>query len=103
MPDLAGRFARAKQRRQRRSVFGADGTAIPIEYRAAPILRGGELQGAICSFVDITARKWFEGRQALLLRLAALQRETDDPATMMRAAWKPSVGISASTAPASSI
>ena len=45
--------------------FRADGTAIPIEYRAAPILRGGELQGAICSFVDITARKWFEGRQAL--------------------------------------
>ncbi|MDQ2894006.1 MAG: PAS domain S-box protein, partial [Pseudomonadota bacterium] len=37
--------------------FRLDGTAFPVEYRAEPIVREGELQGAICTFYDITERK----------------------------------------------
>jgi PAS domain S-box-containing protein len=36
--------------------FRADGTSFPVEYRAAPIIRDGELMGAICTFADITER-----------------------------------------------
>ncbi|MHB8287181.1 MAG: ATP-binding protein, partial [Caulobacteraceae bacterium] len=47
--------------------FRRDGSSFPVEYRAHPILREGRLQGAICTFVDITERK----RNELALREAA--------------------------------
>ncbi|WP_435006978.1 PAS domain S-box protein [Tundrisphaera lichenicola] len=34
----------------------ADGTSIPVEYRAHPIRRGGESLGAVVTFVDIAPR-----------------------------------------------
>ncbi len=37
--------------------FRLDGTAFPVEYRAEPILRDGVLQGAICTFSDVTERR----------------------------------------------
>ena len=37
--------------------FRLDGKSFPVEYRVAPITRAGELQGAICTFVDITERR----------------------------------------------
>ncbi len=37
--------------------FRKDGNRIPVEYRTAPIIVDGVLQGAICTFVDITQRK----------------------------------------------
>ena len=37
--------------------FRKDGSRIPVEYRTAPIVVNGVLQGAICTFVDITQRK----------------------------------------------
>ncbi len=37
--------------------FRKDGSRIPVEYRTAPIIVNGILQGAICTFVDITKRK----------------------------------------------
>ncbi len=36
--------------------FRLDGSSFPVEYWAYPILRDGELAGAICSFFDITER-----------------------------------------------
>ena len=37
--------------------FRLDGTSFPVEYRAEPIWRDGVLQGAICTFIDITDRR----------------------------------------------
>ena len=37
--------------------FRLDGTSFPVEYRAEPMISDGELQGAICTFNDITSRK----------------------------------------------
>ena len=48
--------------------FRADGQAFPVEYWVRPILRNGELVGAVCSFVDISERRLAEERQGLLLR-----------------------------------
>jgi PAS domain S-box-containing protein len=36
--------------------FRKDGSSFPVEYRAQPIYLDGVLQGAICTFVDITER-----------------------------------------------
>ena len=36
--------------------YRLDGSALPVEYWARPILRDGELQGAICNFLDVTER-----------------------------------------------
>ncbi len=47
--------------------FCPDGTSFPVDYRAHPVVREGELQGAICTFVDVTERK----RGELALREAA--------------------------------
>lgn len=48
--------------------FTADGIAIPVEYRAAPIFEQGALKGAICTFVDISERRRIEEQRDLLLR-----------------------------------
>lgn len=37
--------------------FRADGTPFPVEYRALPVWQDGELQGAVCTFVDVTERR----------------------------------------------
>ncbi len=34
-----------------------DGTAFPVEYSSHPIVDGGEVRGAVVTFVDITERK----------------------------------------------
>jgi diguanylate cyclase (GGDEF)-like protein/PAS domain S-box-containing protein len=41
-----------------------DGTAIPVEYWAQPIIIDGVLTGAVATFVDITERKRIEARLA---------------------------------------
>jgi PAS domain S-box-containing protein len=48
--------------------FCADGTPLPVEYRAAPIFEQGELKGAICTFVDVSERRRVEEQRDLLLR-----------------------------------
>jgi two-component system CheB/CheR fusion protein len=45
-----------------------DGTGFPVEYWLRPMLRDGKLQGAVCTFVDVTERRHAEEQQALLLR-----------------------------------
>ena len=36
--------------------FRVDGSSFPVEYRAEPIFRNGVLEGAICTFSDISER-----------------------------------------------
>ncbi len=43
--------------------YRLDGTAFPVEYWVRPIVRDGTLQGAVCTFIDISARK--QAEQAL--------------------------------------
>jgi PAS domain S-box-containing protein len=51
--------------------FRVDGTGFPVEYRARPVWRDGQLQGAVCTFVDLTERRRTE--QALRESEAHLQ------------------------------
>lgn len=44
--------------------FKADGTAIPVEFRAEPILEDGLVVGAVVTFSDITERKSYESKLA---------------------------------------
>ena len=37
--------------------FRLDGTPVPVEYWGTPILKDGQVQGLICTFLDITERK----------------------------------------------
>ncbi len=46
--------------------YRADGTSFPVEYWVRPIIREGRIEGAACTFVDITERKQAEARQQLL-------------------------------------
>ena len=48
--------------------FRLDGSSFPIEYWVSEITRDGELQGAVCTFVDITERRRSQQQQKLLLR-----------------------------------
>jgi PAS domain S-box-containing protein len=48
--------------------FRTDGSSFPVEYWARPIVRDGNIEGAVCTFVDLTERKNFEARQDLLNR-----------------------------------
>jgi PAS domain S-box-containing protein len=50
-----------------------DGTRLPVEYSAAPLLADGVLKGAVVTFVDITKRRAFDSdaeHQAAELRAA---------------------------------
>ncbi len=42
----------------------ADGSSFPVEYWSRPIVRAGEIVGAVVSFVDITQRKQAEAELA---------------------------------------
>jgi PAS domain S-box-containing protein len=48
-----------------------DGGGLPVEYGATPMLKDGELIGAVISFMDITARKQAEAE--LLIQHSALE------------------------------
>ena len=37
--------------------FRVDGTGFPVEYRARPVWKDGQLAGAVCTFVDLTERR----------------------------------------------
>ncbi|MEO6715885.1 MAG: chemotaxis protein CheB [Novosphingobium sp.] len=48
--------------------FRVDGSSIPVEYWTRPIIHGGELKGAVCTFVDVTERRRADDQQSLLLK-----------------------------------
>ena len=37
--------------------YKLDGTAMPVEYRVSPIVRGGRHEGAICTFLDLSDKR----------------------------------------------
>lgn len=57
--------------------FRQDGSSLPVEYRVAPLYRDGVLQGAICTFTDISERARGEAQQAYLLDLSDHLQDTD--------------------------
>ena len=48
--------------------YRLDGSSFPVEYWVSPIVRDGTLQGAVCTFSDITERRKSQEQQSLLLR-----------------------------------
>ncbi len=48
--------------------FRLDGTSFPVEYWVNPILRDGKLQGAVCTFIDITERRRAQEQQGMLVQ-----------------------------------
>ena len=57
--------------------FRQDGSSLPVEYRVAPLYRDGVLQGAICTFTDITERARGEAQQTYLLDLSDHLQDTE--------------------------
>ncbi len=47
-----------------------DGTGLPVEYGATPIMKEGEITGAVISFTDITQRKQAETELRLAMQKA---------------------------------
>ena len=56
--------------------FRLDGTSFPVEYRVQPIRRDGALQGALCTFVDVTERRRAEQALADKTRTLATLNHT---------------------------
>ncbi len=55
--------------------WSKEGTAIPVEYRSTPVLRDGQVSGAVITFSNISARKQAEAqleRQAFYDNLTGL-------------------------------
>lgn len=50
------------------SFIRADGTSFPVEYWARPIIKDGQLQGAVCSFNDVTESVRAQEQQEILVR-----------------------------------
>lgn len=48
--------------------YRLDGTSFPVEYWVSSIVRDGKLQGAVCTFIDITERRRAQEHQTLLIR-----------------------------------
>jgi PAS domain S-box-containing protein len=48
--------------------FRLDGTSFPVEYWVNPIWRDGKLQGAVCTFIDITERRQAQEQQGMLVQ-----------------------------------
>ena len=65
--------------------FRADGTPFSVTYRAEPIMQNGKLQGAICTFSDITKRLQAEKRSALFLSLKDQLHQLSTPSDIIRA------------------
>ena len=55
--------------------FRPDGSSFPVEYWSQPIVRDGELRGAVTNFIDVTDRKRAEAR---------LREESDTVETINR-------------------
>lgn len=57
-----------------------DGKSIAVEYTAAPLTEGGQIVGAVVTFVDITQRKALDSERERLLA-EAIERADHDPLT----------------------
>ncbi len=66
--------------------FRPDGTPIPVEYWAKPIVVDGEHKGAICTFIDITERRQAEDRLRALN--ADLERQVIERSSERGTTWQ---------------
>ena len=57
--------------------YRLDGSSLPVEYRVAPLFRDQVLQGAICTFTDISERARGEAQQTYLLELSDRLQDSD--------------------------
>lgn len=57
--------------------YRLDGSSLPVEYRVAPLYRDRVLQGAICTFTDISERARSEAQQTYLLELSDRLQDSD--------------------------
>ncbi len=58
--------------------FRIDGTGLPVEYWSVPIVRQGELEGSVTTFVDISDRKRLErDREAMLVSEQTARAEAE--------------------------
>jgi PAS domain S-box-containing protein len=48
--------------------YRLDGKSFPVEYWVGPVVRDGKRQGAVCTFIDITERRFAHEQQSLLVR-----------------------------------
>ncbi|MFC7515833.1 PAS domain S-box protein [Herbaspirillum sp. GCM10030257] len=72
--------------------FRQDGSRFPVEYRVQPVWRNEKLEGAVCTFIDLTARKNTEKAlqksqahlQSLFEQTAAGHCETDLTGLILR-------------------
>jgi PAS domain S-box-containing protein len=62
----------------------ADGTEFPVEYRSAPVLRDGEVLGAVVTFADITERKEAEARLERAKEAAERAQEAAEAASQAK-------------------
>jgi PAS domain S-box-containing protein len=62
--------------------YPVTGGALPVEYWATPIVRGGVLQGAICTFLDVTDKVRAQRRQDALMEIVAASRDITTAAAM---------------------
>ncbi len=62
-----------------------DGEPVPVEYTSTPIVRDGELDGAVVVFRDITARRRLEAQRDEAFRhIKALNRELEQERAYLR-------------------
>jgi PAS domain S-box-containing protein len=64
----------------------ADGSPIPVDYRAFPMIRDGKVIGSVVTFNDITERK--QAEQALLEAHRGLERKVKERTRELEAAKK---------------
>lgn len=63
----------------------ADGSAVPVEYTSTPICDGGEIQGAVVVFRDISERKEIERqRQAAYQEIKQLKEQLEQERDYLR-------------------
>ena len=73
--------------------YRLDGTPIPVEYWARPIIVDGEHRGAICTFLDVSAKRDAEtARQAVEDQLRALnadlERQVQERSSERETTWQ---------------
>ncbi len=73
--------------------FRVDGSSLPVEYWVHPIIRHGRLDGALCTFIDVTEQR---RTQAALIELnETLERRVEERTRERDRAWNNSQDLQA--------
>ena len=67
--------------------FRLDGSSFPVEYWTAPILRGGNVLGAVTTFIDISDRKLAEAALRAAKEKAEFLRLEAEKANQLKSAF----------------